>query len=151
MWDLPDQCPGDQCLLHWQADSYPLYRHRSPDVDHLTSLYWICCNIVSVLVVWLWSMWDLSFLRRQSPHHWTGREVPLHLLFVIILRSGCYYNYFTLRKQRCREVKSLAQVHSAGCEHWWCSSSCAQNHSLQNITHRHSVSRAGFRIWLSGF
>ena len=133
------------------GDSYPLYHLGSPAVDHLKSLYCICCNIVSVLVVWLRSMWDLSFLRRRSPHHWTGREVPPHLLFIIILPSDYYYNYFTLRKQRCREVKSLAQVHSVGCKHWRCGSSRAQNHSLQNTTHRHSVSRAGFGIWLSGF
>ena len=59
------------------------------DVENFQSLYWICYNIVSgfyVLVFWSQGMWDPTSLtmnqmhtpsmRRQSPNHWTAREVP---------------------------------------------------------------------------
>ena len=50
------------------------------------SLYWICYNIIYVLVLWPWGMWDLSCwsrdwtstlcMGRPSLNHWTAREVP---------------------------------------------------------------------------
>ena len=69
------------------------------DVDYFKSLYWICCNIVSVwcLVFWPSGMWDLSSSTRDWTHTpsigrwhlnlWTSREVPEWCFRKIILAT----------------------------------------------------------------
>ena len=64
-------------------------------MDHFQSLYWICYNIALVLCFsfWLRGMWDLSCptrdltrtscTGRQSPNHWTTREVTWDVFVVI--------------------------------------------------------------------
>ena len=57
---------------------------RFSDVKHLKILYWIYCNIFSVLIFWPRGMWNLRSLTRdqtcilciesQSLNHWTTRK-----------------------------------------------------------------------------
>ena len=79
---------------------------------NIFSLYWICYNIASVFMFWLfwpWSMWDPSSptrdwnctpcIGRQNLNHWTAREVPVIiyigtfvLLFIIIIHGTVSYS-----------------------------------------------------------
>ena len=71
---FPDQ-GWNPCPLHWQEDSYPLGHQASPSYCFMFS-FGFGCKVCRMLTPWSRVEPTPPCVGRESPKHWTAREVP---------------------------------------------------------------------------
>ena len=131
IWECPSHCIFARIgCYHFLKISLFL------DVDHFSSLYWICFNIAPVssfwffdyeacgtLVPWPGMEQHLPALEAQSLNHWTAREVEVPLVLISVLWLLKTWNivfisaYVLPRGSRVRTGSTPRQLWFRGLEH----------------------------------